>query len=820
MPENRDDQVVTCYGSQKVYSSRDENTTKVTSLSSEAKREHRTVVGLGIREDEYLRNTIKVAEVSKFQGADAKKTSISQQLSETRKKKEEGYSTDVIAYDAEKNQQHDEFTSVVDEKGKSTKKGSSSTSHIQSDSRIIKQKENVNLAFGSYIESEEQHFQTHAESSKRMDVTIGTQQMTNETATRSGDLIGAKDGNRTRSEILVKPPSSKRAARGELHVESTSGLAIEEVNDGSSESGSTALHELVLGRFPALYHENYGRAKSNEAHEQPFNFSSEDAIGSAEQLQKSSAHYVGEFVEKLKHEISTFEIQEEKKTYKSKFVHEEEQSNRKDLSQYVSGESDSKEHHSRHSSRSTKTKGPSDQTWEVDEQCFQEHSKTEVQDNTSKAENAIVKRTGRSLWNIIGDIIRLKWSTRSESHSTGGKASVVSSNQSRSSDAWFSGHEAEEDEGVSGRKERMTREPVSIHQKQDKSRIQSKEDGSRTSTVEAHAMDVGVDNISSSTVLESGSASMTISLPSGEETSKRNFERSSSGAAISEFLAPSPAMRLRRSPIVKEISEAAEAGSSGSDTSGQPVSTNLAESRPEVNEILKQRKLQRKDQIPENRFDEWEEAYRVEAEQQKIDVMFMREALLEAQKAADNWEVPVGAVIVQGGKIIARGCNLVEELRDSTAHAEMICIREASNMLRTWRLSETTIYVTVEPCPMCAGAILQARIDTVVWGAPNKLLGADGSWIRLFPSGDGGNGLEQTDKLVAPVHPFHPKITIRRGVLASECADAMQQFFQLRRRVKEKKSEPPTSPSRLPISHRPTKFFAKMHDAFNILFCL
>ncbi|CAI9775169.1 unnamed protein product [Fraxinus pennsylvanica] len=140
-------------------------------------------------------------------------------------------------------------------------------------------------------------------------------------------------------------------------------------------------------------------------------------------------------------------------------------------------------------------------------------------------------------------------------------------------------------------------------------------------------MDVGVDNISSSNVLESGSASMTISLPSGEETSKRNFE---------------------------------EAGSSGSDTSGLTVSTDLAESRPEVNEKLKQRKLQRKDQIPQDRFDEWEEAYRVKAEQQKIDEI---------------------------GKIIARGCNLVEELRDSTAHAEMICIREASNMLQTWRLS-------------------------------------------------------------------------------------------------------------------------------------
>ncbi|KAL2559075.1 tRNA(adenine(34)) deaminase [Forsythia ovata] len=811
-PENCDDEVVTSYGSQKLYSDTEGKSAKVTSLSSKAKQEHRTMVGLGTRVDEYSRNTREVAEASKFQEIDARNTSISQQLSETRMKKEEGYSTDVITsnYDAEKKQQSDQVTRLVDGRGNSErlmKKGSSSISQMESDSRITKQEEHVNLAYGSYIKSKEEHFQRHAESFGRTDVRIGTQQMTNEPVTHSGGLIGEKDGNKTRPETLVTPPSSQLAARGELHVESMSGLMIEEVADGSLESGfSTALNKRVLERSPELHHEKSGGAKSDEAHEQPLKFiSNEDAIGSAEQLQKSSAHYVGEFVEKVRHEISTSEIQKEKKTYESKFLNEEEQSNRTSSSQHVSRVSESKEHHSRHSSKGSKTKGPSDETWEVDEPSVREHSKTEVQDDASKAENAIVKRTGRSLWNIIGDIVRFKWSTRSESHSTGGKAGGVSPNQSTSSDAWFSGHEAEEDEGVNGRKERsMTREPASVPPKQEKTSTQSKEDGSSTSTV-----------------LESGSASMPISLPSSEEISKRNFEGSSSGTPISESLIPLPAMRLQRSPIVKEISRAGEAVSSGSDTSGQPVSTDLVgKSRPEVNEELKQRKLQRKDQIPKDRFDEWEEAYRLETEQRKIDEMFMREALLEAKKAADNWEVPVGAVLVQGGKIIARGCNLVEELRDSTAHAEMICIREASNMLRTWRLSETTLYVTLEPCPMCAGAILQARIDTVVWGAPNKLLGADGSWIRLFPSGDGGNGLEQTDKPAAPVHPFHPNITIRRGVLASECADAMQQFFQLRRREKEKKSDPPTPPSCLPVSHRPTKFFTKMHDAFNIMFCL
>ncbi|XP_047340907.1 uncharacterized protein LOC124944642 [Impatiens glandulifera] len=223
-------------------------------------------------------------------------------------------------------------------------------------------------------------------------------------------------------------------------------------------------------------------------------------------------------------------------------------------------------------------------------------------------------------------------------------------------------------------------------------------------------------------------------------------------------------------------------------------------------------------EFEQERFEKWEVAYNIESEQHKIDEMFMKEAILEAKKAADMWEVPVGAVLVQQGKIIARGCNLVEELRDSTAHAEMICIREASNLLRTWRLAETTLYVTLEPCPMCAGAILQARIGTVVWGAPNKLLGADGSWIRLFPSnGEDENGLVgANDKATAPVHPFHPKMSIRRGVLAGECAEAMQKFFQLRRKKKEHKPKQEEVEAET-VSHRcSSKFLTKIRGAFSL----
>ncbi|CAN6170020.1 unnamed protein product [Urochloa humidicola] len=236
---------------------------------------------------------------------------------------------------------------------------------------------------------------------------------------------------------------------------------------------------------------------------------------------------------------------------------------------------------------------------------------------------------------------------------------------------------------------------------------------------------------------------------------------------------------------------------------------------------LKRRMFQRNKQVLKETFDEWEEAYQRDAEQRKADELFMREALLEAQRAADIWEVPVGAVLVQNGEIIARGCNLVEDLRDSTAHAEIVCIREASNKLKTWRLADSTLYVTLEPCAMCAGAILQARIDTVVWGAPNKLLGADGSWVRLFP-GDGQtstlDSANQTQGAAGPIHPFHPKITIRRGVLSSECSEIMQQFFQLRRRKKQKPQSPPRAHHQ--GHHNPVKFFSKMHHMFGTIFCL
>ncbi|KAL0296784.1 UNVERIFIED_CONTAM: tRNA(adenine(34)) deaminase, chloroplastic [Sesamum radiatum] len=605
-------------------------------------------------------------------------------------------------------------------------------------------------------------------------------------------IIKRQSGKFTKQEENVKLGYGSSSESKELHSQ-THATIIKRDNSRNISGQSNQTSVPFSGDSSSIYLEDRNKNKSQTIVRAPSNLQEtgelslgskvgsanesseftlhEDMIGSAVRLEKSSSHYVGEFFDQ--------------------------------------------EPEPRHDIQQSGTEGPSDEMWNVDESSAPELSKAEVQDDTSKAGNAIIKRTGRSLWNIIGDIVRLRWASHSESHSSGRKTGGRSSpNQSTSSETWFSGHEAEDNEEVTGEKEKRSITQGLYGSHQEDKILSQVEEGSSSSTSEGHLKQVGTNAPSSSVVPGSYTPPISISLPSEGKS------RAASSAAPVDSIS-SPALRLQRSPIVRAVSETGEANASNSSMSQQLNTGSVEQPESVVNEgEVKRRKLQRNNQVVKDRFDEWEEAYRLEAEQRKIDEMFMREALLEAQKAADNWEVPVGAVLVHKGKIVARGCNLVEELRDSTAHAEMICIREGSNMLRTWRLSETTLYVTLEPCPMCAGAILQARIDTVVWGAPNKLLGADGSWIRLFPSGDGGNDLEQTDKPAAPVHPFHPKIIIRRGVLAAECADAMQQFFKLRRK-KDKKPEAPSSPPTcLPISHRPSKFLAKMHDAFHLMFCL
>jgi tRNA(adenine34) deaminase len=146
------------------------------------------------------------------------------------------------------------------------------------------------------------------------------------------------------------------------------------------------------------------------------------------------------------------------------------------------------------------------------------------------------------------------------------------------------------------------------------------------------------------------------------------------------------------------------------------------------------------------------------------DPFFMREALKEAKKAYKEGEVPIGAVLVFKNKVIARGRNQVELLKDATAHAEMLCLGSGAHALDNWRLLETTLYSTIEPCMMCAGAMFLSRIQRLVWGAPDKRHGANGSLIDLF----------------SIKHPTH-QIEVASHVLEEECAILMQEFFRERR---------------------------------------
>jgi tRNA(adenine34) deaminase len=156
---------------------------------------------------------------------------------------------------------------------------------------------------------------------------------------------------------------------------------------------------------------------------------------------------------------------------------------------------------------------------------------------------------------------------------------------------------------------------------------------------------------------------------------------------------------------------------------------------------------------------------------EKSDDFFMGEALKLAQRAAQEDEVPVGCVIVHEGRIIARAHNQVETLRDPTAHAEMIAITQAAEALGNQRLTGTTLFVTCEPCAMCAGAMLLARIERVVYAAPEPKTGCAGSLVDLLRDGR-----------------FNHRCQVSSGILADEAAGLLREFFEQKRKNRDSKS--------------------------------
>ena len=164
---------------------------------------------------------------------------------------------------------------------------------------------------------------------------------------------------------------------------------------------------------------------------------------------------------------------------------------------------------------------------------------------------------------------------------------------------------------------------------------------------------------------------------------------------------------------------------------------------------------------------EWEgffELNRCFFEEEIQDRIYMEEALLMAKKGFDLDEVPVGSVLVYQGEIVARAHNLVEANQDASMHAEMICLKLGTEHFKNWRLQGTTLYSTLEPCVMCAGALLLHRLERVVWGAPDLRHGAHGSWVNLL----------------AHQHPTHT-LRVTRGVMEEEASRLMKRFFSQKR---------------------------------------
>ena len=148
-----------------------------------------------------------------------------------------------------------------------------------------------------------------------------------------------------------------------------------------------------------------------------------------------------------------------------------------------------------------------------------------------------------------------------------------------------------------------------------------------------------------------------------------------------------------------------------------------------------------------------------------MDETWMAEALAEARRAGDEGEVPIGAVVVFEGRIIGRGRNARERLRDPTAHAEILALQEAARALGRWRLTGASIYATLEPCPMCAGALVNARVDRLVYAVPDPKAGAVGTLFDIPRDGR-----------------LNHRVEVATGVLAGQCGALLKEFFRARRK--------------------------------------
>lgn len=202
------------------------------------------------------------------------------------------------------------------------------------------------------------------------------------------------------------------------------------------------------------------------------------------------------------------------------------------------------------------------------------------------------------------------------------------------------------------------------------------------------------------------------------------------------------------------------------------MNTGNSEQNRERDREAKEKAFLRRQKVKEEKAKREEQCrFEQKKAQEAEDGRFMKEALRQAKKAAKLSEVPIGCVLVRDGKILARGYNRRNTDKTTLAHAEVAVIRKASRLLGDWRLEECTLYVTLEPCPMCAGAIVQARIPRVVAGCMNPKAGCAGSVLNILDT----PGLNH-------------RVKFTKGVLEKECSELLQSFFHELRK-NDKKNE-------------------------------
>jgi tRNA(adenine34) deaminase len=503
----------------------------------------------------------------------------------------------------------------------------------------------------------------------------------------AGKQVILAEGGERSSEITPIP--SSQMGRVSAHVEHTAGFASPDIYLETSESGSSALYGNS-GRSPAMFsgpHSQYGSEKSYS--EPSIVTTPEDVLGSANRLEESSKQFVDEFVERVRHEVTTSERQEMEVARTQLAIDIEDNQLKSSSQQGTQNNSQSKSHGSSRSTGFLGAKGISDEMWNAKEPS-DGHGRLagepEINNETAKP---IVNRTGRSLWGVISDIVRLRWNSRASSSTSAGRSAERNSPKISDSEAWFSGQEHEEtgksvlpqamtfDKSKPGTRYTRSEGDVSDTEilkhkgkhievgSSSPNKLESEGDMSGTEILKDKGKHIKVGS-SSPNKLESGSTSIGTSYAAGEEfftptAIEKDLQATTSG--FKKVESPIPSLSVRGQPIPGEIVNIGGPDVSRSE-SVVPIKDPVAPEKIEssgskrTDGELKQRKLQRKGQVLRDRFDDWEEAYKVEFEQRRIDELFMKEALLEARKAGDTWEVPVGAVLVQNGKIIARGSNL------------------------------------------------------------------------------------------------------------------------------------------------------------------